>query len=198
MARGVPQETREYAQSIFRELLATRSQRELARELEINQSRVSSALNTGRLAPQTLLAAAKLAGRPDEEVRQHLRRTVGVAVKRERRKPAERAAVLTLAGVEEMAAHASARWAPSADARDVLVAVFAAKTWGYAAEDRKTVLRALDLVSRMHATMELAEEVSRLRWTLDTLRRHVEPTAPGDAVADVEDVDDSEIVIVGE
>jgi|GEM_PF-3428904 len=198
MARGVPPETRDYVQSIFRELLATRSQRELARELGINQSRVSSALNTGRLAPQTLLDAAKLAGRPDEEVRQHLRRTVDVAVKRERRKPAERAAVLTLAGVDEMAAHVSARWAPSADARDVLVAVFAAKTWGYAAEDRKTMLRALDLVSRMHATMELAEEVNRLRWTLDTLRRHVEPAAAGDAVADVEDVDDSEIVIVGE
>lgn len=193
MAKGVPEETRDYVRAVFADLLATRSQRELAAELEINQSRVSSALNTGRLAPDTLWKAARLAGRSEDDVRQHLRRTVGVAVKREQKSPTSPGvrSSLTMAGVEELARVAVERWSPRTDPKDALVAVFAAQQWGYDATDKRTVLRAIEHIALAHKTMHLAEEVARLRWTLDALRRHVEPVLPDelDAAEDDSDAD---------
>lgn len=55
---------------LFQELLEGqgRSQRRLARELNVRQSGISVALNEGRTAPKTLRAAAALAGRSPSEV----------------------------------------------------------------------------------------------------------------------------------
>ena len=171
MAVGVPEETRDYVRGIFAELLATRSQRELARELEINQSRVSTALNTGRLAPDTLWKAAKLAGRSEEDVRQHLRRTVAKREPRIRGMGLSPGDVRTDPALVEIATEMSRRIAPSAEPKDMLVAVFAVAEFGYDLGDRKTVRLAYDLIERVHETLELSAECNRLRWMLDTVRR---------------------------
>jgi plasmid maintenance system antidote protein VapI len=189
MAVGVPEETRDYVRVIFAELLATRSQRDLARELEINQSRVSTALNTGRLAPDTLWKAAKLAGRSEEEVKQHLRRTV--ALKRERAEPRQNGyntknvPLMTPKGVEE-AVKTMSRLVPRANPTDVYIACRAVSDWGYVSHDPETFRLAYDMVTRMHATLDLAWEVKRLRWALDKLREQ-DPTPAADSRDDSSD-----------
>lgn len=57
----------EYTKELFRELLRNRTQKHLASELGVDQSRVSAAVNDGRIGQKPLLAAAKLAGRPHNE-----------------------------------------------------------------------------------------------------------------------------------
>lgn len=177
MAAGIRPEVRDYAKAVFAELLATRSQRTLARELDLHQSRISTALNEGRVSPESLRRAAGMAGRAAEEVETVLKEAagplfdVGRLDRPRRRAPREHEPDAIGATAERLR-----RMMPAADPRDMHVAGQLLHALGCLDGHPKqqptgaVILEALQTVARLRMWVDQAAELDRLRWMVDKLR----------------------------
>ncbi|HRG95642.1 MAG TPA: hypothetical protein PLR99_05280 [Polyangiaceae bacterium] len=173
MAAGIRPEVRDYAKAVFAELLATRSQRTLARELDLHQSRISTALNEGRVSPESLRRAAGMAGRASEEVEAVLKESVGPLFdsgsldRPHRRAPRERLPDPVVAAIEQIQ-----RLDPGTDLHDAQAAAHALFHLGHLVTPppTRTLLEALQTVTRLRAWLDQAAELDRLRWMVDKLR----------------------------
>ncbi|MBK6463128.1 MAG: hypothetical protein IPF92_19295 [Myxococcales bacterium] len=184
MTKGVHPDARAYVREVFAELLRSRSQRELAHELDVHQSRVSTALNVGRVAPETLERAAALAGRSPEEVRDALS-TIGPGLIQQNFPGVPTAARVTRHELSlEPAVLAVKAYVPNATPDEAAIVASALQRWGMPPEGY-IVREAAGTIARLRARLEQARELERLRWTLDHIR--VDAPKPEPRAADSDD-----------
>ena len=169
MTKGVHPDARAYVREVCAQLLTSRSQRDLARELDVHQSRVSTALNVGRCAPETLERAAAMAGRSPEEVRDALATSGGFTQGALPQVPPGGRVPRVEFALEPLVRVVRA-YAPSAPPDDAAIVAGALQRWGMTAPTAAAIKEAVGTIARLRARLEQARELERLRWTLDQLR----------------------------